>query len=555
VPAASPRLDSRMKLAWPRRISLADKCLLLFGGAVLLIVGVALVLPWLRMNRLVEEGQLEVSRSLVGAWEAAADAPVEPDPAAPPVERAGITARVWPFPLPEDLGPEHRHLRGAARRLTADPTLPDVQRRARTAQGETFHYFRAVRVDDGENGSRLAAIIQLDRPAVGAAWLAAVNALFMVGAATIVLALALLVFYGITHGLILAPVRSLRSTAEKVREGDLSTRSAIETRDEFQELAETFNAMLEALERNQEQLRAVNAAMDTKLGELAEANRALYDAAHLKGEFLANVSHELRTPMNSIVGFAELLLEIARAEQEAGDDSTRLAKRIRYLENIVSASRNLLEMINSLLEMAKIEAGKIEIEVAPVDLREMCQGLSGLIQPLADRNGVALHTDIPPSLPAVETDRQRLHHILFNFLSNAVKFSAQSDHPRVTIRAEHLVPVADHERPRFRISVIDNGPGISSEDQERIFHKFVRLDPENADGRLGTGLGLAICRELAQLIQGEIQLESAPGRGSMFSLIIPDRIDADAARERRLEGAFRGALVSGRDMPDTAHDA
>jgi len=541
-----------MRPPWQTNISLADKCLLLFGGAVLLIVGVALLLPWLRMNRLVQEGQVEVSRSMASAWLAASDQPA----AAPTdiVERAGITARVWPVPLPEEVAASDKKLARAVRVLSRDPSVPDAQWRTDAEQGLTYRYFRAVRAE-GESGEpELVAIMQLDRPAAGAAWLAAVNALYMVGAATLVLALALLVFYWMTHGLILAPVRRLRDTADRVREGDLTIRSTIETGDEFEELAETFNAMLEALERNQEKLQAVNVAMDTKLTELTEANRALYDAARVKGEFLANVSHELRTPMNSIVGFAELLLEIARAEQEAGDDSTRLAKRTRYLENIVNASRTLLDMINSLLEMAKIEAGRIDVAVAPVDLRELCHGLIALVQPLADRNGVTLRAEMPPTLPTLLSDRQRLHHIIFNFLSNAVKFSTVSEHPRVTLRAEHLPPAAEDEQPRFRVSIIDNGPGIAVEDQRRIFDKFVRLEPEGLDEGVatgtGTGLGLAICRELAHLLQGEIQLESAPGRGSMFSLIVPERIDPVSAQERKLEGAFRGALASGRDLPE-----
>src|SRR5206468_3561085 len=134
-------------------------------------------------------------------------------------------------------------------------------------------------------------------------------------------------------------------------------------------------------------------------------------------------SHELRTPLNSIIGFAELMKEGAVAEQESGDDSTRLQKRVRYLENIVNASRNLLEMINSLLEMARIEAGKTTIHPGPVDLHEACNGLLGLISPLAERKSIELVLEAAKDLPTIETDLKKFQQVIFNFLSNAVKFT------------------------------------------------------------------------------------------------------------------------------------
>jgi len=270
----------------------------------------------------------------------------------------------------------------------------------------------------------------------------------------------------------------------------------------------------------------------------------------MKGEFLANVSHELRTPMNSVIGFGELLLEIAHAEAQAGDDSTRLVKRTRYLENIVSAARQLLEMITGLLEMAKIEAGKVELNIEKVSLHEACEGLIGLIYPLAQRRGIELKLEVAKDTPIIETDPQKLQQIIFNFLSNAVKFTDPEGDtpPPVTLRAEPLRVSRDESgQDHVRISVIDFGPGIAAKDIEQIFDAFHQLDATHTREHTGTGLGLAICRELATLLQAEIQVESEPGRGSMFSLIIPVTINPERAAESKLESALRGTLAGRRE--------
>jgi signal transduction histidine kinase len=260
------------------------------------------------------------------------------------------------------------------------------------------------------------------------------------------------------------------------------------------------------------------------------------------------VSHELRTPLNSIIGFAELLRDQAQTEMEAGDDSSRLTKRIRYLENIVTSSRRLLEMINGLLEMARIEAGKVEIKPSPINLKEACEGALGLIAPLGEKKGLELVLEASDDLPIVETDLKLFQHVIFNFLSNAVKFTPPTDpaghRGRVTLRAEMLPARGDEQAlDLVRISVIDTGPGIDPEDQTRLFQKFQQLDASHTREHAGTGLGLAICKELAGILQGEIQLVSEIGRGSMFSLILPLKLDRDRAQKQKLETAFRGALA------------
>jgi two-component system sensor histidine kinase BarA len=527
-----------------RGLSLANKVLLLFGAALILIILTALSVPWLRMNALVDEGQLELSRQLVDAWERLdlVPGPVQSTPEfGTTIEHAGIRATRLTLPQADSEAKTSPFVARAIKYFQADPRRADLQAASWSGLWREYRYARAIRSDRTDD---LTGVVLLQRRPFQAARLLAINTLYLLIAGIAVLALAVLVFYYLTHRTILDPVRTLRQTAERIRQGDFATRSNIRTGDEFEELSDTFNSMLAELLRSQDQLKAINSALDVKLDELAQANSALYEAARLKGEFLASVSHELRTPMNSIIGFAELMKEGAVAEQEAGDDSTRLQKRIRYLENIVNASRGLLEMINSLLEMARIEAGKATLNPAPVDLREACSGLLGLIAPLADKKSVDLELEAAKDLPAVETDLQKFQQVIFNFLSNAVKFtpppSDGQPRPRITLRAE-VLPVRGpdgSQDERIRVSVIDPGPGIAPEDQARLFQKFTQLDTGHTREHAGTGLGLAISKDLATILQGEIQLVSEPGRGSMFSLILPVKIDRHKLAEMTPDAAF-----------------
>lgn len=548
-----------------RGISLANKCLLLFGGAVILIVLAALTVPLVRMNTLVDEGQLDVSRQLLGVWQTLEEQG-DPGmaigtPAAGPavIDRAGVPARRLSLDEATALSQGSRFIRNAIDAFQADPQRGDYLEASWSWRdiSRQYRYARAVR--EATPDGPLTGLIVLERREFQATRLVLINLAYLLGAGLFVLGLATLVFYLITHQLILEPVRTLKETAQRVREGDLAVRSEIATGDEFEELAGTFNAMLEEIGRSQEQLRATNRALDVKLNELAESNSALFEAARLKSEFLASISHELKTPLNSIVGFTDLLRDAAQAELDAGDDSTRLQKRLRYLDNISTASRNLLALITSLLEMAKLEAGKVELSIAPINLVETCQGLLGMVAVQAEKKGLHLAlevggegggaertTDIPP----IHTDPRKLQQIVLNFLSNAVKFTPPLDAAgrpgKVTLRVERL-PASGLEGPdehdRVRISVIDTGPGITPEDQARLFTKFTQLDAGLAREHAGTGLGLAISKELASILQGEIQLVSEPGRGSMFSLILPDRLDPNRTAEHKLERSLRAALA------------
>ncbi len=554
-----------------RGISLANKCLYLMGGAILASILAALVVNFLRMNRLVDEGQHEHSRQLASIWirldreagvakaaqpPAQADARHDTPPDAPMTEHAGIRARRLSLEQARHEAKTNDFIRRALEHFEGDATADEladatwvgVQREYRYALAE--REFLSVPASDEAPEKRLAGLIALERRSLDATRLLTLNSAFLLSTGSFVVIASMLGFYFILHKLILAPVRDLRETAERVREGDLATRAAISTGDEFEELGDTFNAMLGDLQRNQDQLRSINRAMDLKLNELAESNVALAEAAKLKGDFLANVSHELRTPLNSIIGFAELLREGAQSEIDAGDDSTRLQKRVKYLDNIANAGRNLMTLINDLLEMAKIEAGKAMVRPERVNITDTCETLVGLLHPQASAKGLSIHPELAPHLPLIETDSGKLRQILFNLLSNAVKFTpaiARDGQPgRITLRAELLPAGAGDPRDRVRFSVIDTGPGIAKDDQARIFEKFQQLDGGRTREHAGTGLGLAISRELAHLLQGEIHLESDLGRGSMFSLILPTKLDEDRLAEAKLEAQFRGSLASRR---------
>ena len=526
-----------------RSLSLANKCQILFGAAVVLIIAATLVIPWNRLVTIVDQLEEERSRQIARLWES--NLLIDPafarllrsEEEAAKLERE-LLIRYYPGSewIAADF-PAGGFEAVARERFGADDP-PDEHSEAIWGDDRRLYRF-ARRLTD--SGGVFTGVLVIERRSVVAASQVFVNRLYFVIAGLGAGVLAVLVFYLITTRLILGPVRALKETADTIKAGNPHARADIRTGDEFEQLSEAFNSMLENLGAQQTQLRGINKSLDLKLTELAERNVALYEAARLKGEFLANISHELRTPLNSIIGFAEILQEFARADEarvaEAGPDgdASVLAKRRRYLDNIVNAGRALLEMINELLTMAKIDAGNVDVQAQRMNVAETCEGLLALIKPLADRKGIALSLQLQSSdgagftdraaavdLPAIETDPQKFQQIVFNFLSNAVKFTPESG--EVTLRAERMLG-ADGET-RLRVSVLDTGPGIPADRHAEIFEKFTQLESAHTKTHQGTGLGLAIARDFAEMLQGEIRLVSEVGHGSMFSLIVPARLDA-----------------------------
>jgi len=376
---------------------------------------------------------------------------------------------------------------------------------------------------------KLVGLISVDIPSQIETRQLLLNRVFILTAGLLAGTLAIIVFYLITTRLILQPVRVLQETAEKVSEGNLDIRSDISTGDEFQQLSETFNTMLANLKLSADQLRAVNKSLDIKLGQLSESNVALYEANRLKSEFLANVSHELRTPLNSILGFADLL------KDSAGND----AKSTRYVQNILSSGRNLLELINDLLDLAKIEAGRMEIRSEPLSLNDLFEGLTSVLKPLSEQKQLALVISVANDVPIIQTDPGKLQQVLYNFLSNAIKFSPPGSRIDIRAQREPANIGADVDGATeggngnlanaggaggaggVRILVTDRGPGIPPEQHEVIFEKFRQIDASHTRTHSGTGLGLAISKELTALLGGTIGVDSTPGSGSTFWVVLP----------------------------------
>ena len=526
-------------------ISLANKCLLLFGAAVLVIVFGALSVPWVRTSRIVREGQVESARLVADAWLAGhlvLGEPIEKDGDDAGTQQAEKddrhAASTSPSPLRVRVIPasdikrdeEHRDhfVASAWRAFSDDPDLAEYFRSDDTDDRSLARYARPLRApqlrgagvtdpdamagqESVNDDEAIRALLVIDRDSGFAQGQLLINRVYIVAAGLLAGLLAELVFYFILTKLILSPVRELRRTTEKAHTGDFSVRSQIKTGDEFEQLSEAFNIMLDRVERSQAQLRTMYQTMELKIGELSEANIGLFESNRLKGEFLANVSHELRTPLNSIIGFAELLQEMALA------DATADPKRLRYISNILSSGRSLLDMINELLQMAKIEAGRIELLIETTSLTDLVEGLVTIMRPQAEAHQLELRTQLAQNLPTVETDPGKLQQILYNFLSNAIKFTPAGG--TVTITADRLT--RQDKKPGVRLGVSDTGPGIPYDMQDMIFEKFRQLDASHTREHAGTGLGLAICRELAEMLGATVSLVSEPGRGATFSVDLP----------------------------------
>jgi signal transduction histidine kinase len=529
------------------RVSLANKCQILFGAAVVVIIAAALTPPWIMLARIVDRGELETARRLIAAWpdqaaEVVTSPLVEPPASEQPPrgdDLESIRLRRIPGEAVGAVASGEGFAASSARAFSRNPRETEHTESLQVGALRIHRYARAVRDPSG----RIDRVLLVEQVSSQAAGRILLTKLYLVGAGLFAGALASLVFFFILKRLILSPVRELRDTADLVRHGDLSIRADIKTGDDFEELAEAFNLMLADMESSQSALRGANTSLDLKINELARSNVALFEAARVKGDFLARVSHELRTPLNSIIGFAELLEETASAEQpgETVVDPQRHAKRLRYIRNIIGAGRNLLEMINDILDMAKIEAGKMDLHIEPMSVADSCEGLLALIRPQAERKGIDIAVECPADAEplSIETDPRKLEQIVFNFLSNAVKFTPEGG--RVTLRAEKMA--GDETGPSVRVSVLDTGPGIAPEHQERIFEQFTQLDDGHTRQHAGTGLGLTICKELATMLQGEIQLVSELGRGSMFSLIVPLHYDPDRPARQSVRQAARAASV------------
>ncbi|MFM8734446.1 MAG: ATP-binding protein [Pirellulales bacterium] len=429
-------------------------------------------------------------------------------------------------------------------------------REFRTEDASEYHYYQPVRarksclVCHEYRGSAAGSAEASDRPRLAEGDLMAVVKVVMPDAATrkainwnraILLAtaimtvfLAMLVAYAIVRYVIVKPLEHLRNVSEEIGRGNVDARADIHTADEFEELGLAFNRMLRGLIESQEELRKTNGALDGKVDELARANLHLYEMNRLKGDFLATMSHELRTPLNSIIGFSDVLGSIESLD----------AKQKRYVENIRTSGRMLLEMINDILDLAKIEAGKMEVRPTAFRLEAVVSAQCDMARPLAERKRIDLSYDVGPGLDAMQQDQAKVQQILANLLSNAVKFTPEGGRVDVVAR---LDAVEGEPATAFLLEVVDTGVGIAAEERQTIFEKFRQGHVFQGDDAMtrefsGTGLGLSIVRELCRLLGGDVSVESQLGRGSRFTVRLPVRL------EPQEQDAAAGAVAAARDV-------
>lgn len=278
-------------------------------------------------------------------------------------------------------------------------------------------------------------------------------------------------------------------------------------------------------ERNRE-LQELNEKLETKViertAELREANRALERSNELKSKFIATMSHELRTPLNSILGFSELLL--------ADTLHPLTEKQKRYATNVFSSGSHLLQLINNILDLAKIESGKMELNYESFPVQRVISEVESVLRPLADKKNQKLLINSADGAPVIRADRVKFKQILYNLLSNSIKFT--SDGGDIIIEAGIIKDSYDAAATSaanlrqvdtgfFMLTVTDTGIGIKKEDQGRIFGEFEQVDSSFARRYEGTGLGLALTKRLAELHGGEIRVESEEGKGSKFMLLMP----------------------------------
>ncbi|MGL6074040.1 MAG: ATP-binding protein [Fimbriiglobus sp.] len=325
--------------------------------------------------------------------------------------------------------------------------------------------------------------------------------------------------YFFTRRIIMKPVKYLKSIADAIAGGKTDLRSEIQTNDEFEVLSEAFNNMLRSQVKMQEKNQKLIDDLARQVDQFGQLNMALYESNRLKGDFLSTMSHELRTPLNSIIGFSEVL----------ASDERLTSKQQRYATNIMTSGQQLLVLINDILDLAKIEAGKMRLNPEAVDIPELCQQIVAFYQPNAEKKNVELRVTASEPI-AARQDVGKLRQILNNLVSNAIKFTPEGG--RVTLSAKV-------ENSDLLLAVADTGVGIAPAEQTVIFDKFRQASNPLTREQGGTGLGLSIVRELAKLLGGNITLHSELGRGSTFTVRITRNLQELALVPGNAEEASR----------------
>jgi signal transduction histidine kinase len=573
--------------------SLERKCRFLFGACLLLLITASFWWYGSQTEELVYQQNRNTGRLLVDQvmlnehwenFEALASRPLVQHLA----DKLSRQEYTWRFLLPSSPEEEFKPRDAFERKLLAeflavDPLQaveqesPEFEDRLSSDQSE-YQYYQPIRAQDSclaachkappgglgigwsdadpglrasvgrstaQSKGELMAVVQVTIPNGPTQRALNWNRAILLSTAIVTVFLAMVAAYVIVRYVIVKPLKHLRDVSDAISHGNTALRAEIRTGDEFEALAVAFNRMLRHLVTVQDELRQVNVNLDNKVDELAQANMQLYEMNRIKSDFLATMSHELRTPLNSILGFSDVLGSI-----DALDD-----KQKRYVENIQKSGRMLLEMINNILDLAKIESGKTELRLTEFRIEQIVGAQCDMARPLTEKKNIDLEIHLADDLPPLRQDQARVQQILNNLLSNAIKFTPEGGRITVSARcgpAESIV-----------LEVADTGVGIAEEDQQTVFEKFrqgkTALPGGDAMTReySGTGLGLSIVRELCRLLGGEVSVESELGKGSVFTVTLPCALDDQAAMDTpgtdRLEELSRPRLE--RPPRDASADA
>lgn len=322
------------------------------------------------------------------------------------------------------------------------------------------------------------------------------------GAFLILISVTLGALYWSLHRNVLGPIQKITQTMEKM-ETDLSLRMSPSTSTELTEMGQSFNHLTDALEAAQRKLQLQNMALELAKDESEAANVA-------KSQFLANMSHELRTPLNAIIGYSDMILE--DLEEGVTLDPQQLKEDV---QKITGSGQHLLELISDILDLSKIEAGKITVEATEFDVDTVIAGVREIIEPLCSKNKNTFRVKGEGGCGSMVSDPTKIKQNLINLLSNANKFTEQGD----VVLTYNIVNVESQEMVLFMVQ--DSGIGMSKDQLEKIFDPFTQADASTTRKYGGTGLGLAITKRFCEMLGGSLDVTSTPGVGSTFTMMLP----------------------------------
>jgi len=317
---------------------------------------------------------------------------------------------------------------------------------------------------------------------------------------------------------IIKPIKKLVAATKELGAGNLDVRTAVKSGDEVGDLGVSFNIMADRLRDDRDSLRNLLDEREKMQKEilktnenLKEANRLLQQADAAKSKFLASMSHELRTPLNAMINFTALVIE---DWDDLKTDEKWFVKAKDMLERVKNSSYHLLDMINDLLDLAKIESGKMALDLQEADLAEIAADCAISLESLAKKKNLRLILDADKEPYPIFCDRRKVKQIALNLLGNAIKFT-DAGHVQISVRR------VGTDRQWYQLEVSDTGIGVPPEYHGVIFNRFEQVDSSDTRSHAGTGLGLNLVKELVEMHGGKIEMKSEPGKGSVFTVHLP----------------------------------